>query len=485
MNPFSGNAMAIESLSSLLNRDQTIEKLKERIEREPTQTVIMGVKGCGKSSILKSLFDAKYRIEKAKENILISSVTEFPEEADSEKIYDHFTAMVTNSIQILSRCGEGELKKEIAEHINSLESHTPSRRFESVVNSLHDIYGFRIVMVIDNFEKFTTSSVVTNDHHEVLLNLLDKSQYIVATNFDLNQTSLPEKVAGSHFITRFAGNEITVEGWSKLQTVEFLTEKLKDNEIQFSDNLKKEIYLQSGGIPTLINATADLAYNELFSNPDEGLISFDKLLENNLVKKHFELWSALLTDAEVETLYNMSNDIDNVSVGAQEPLSRRGILKKNNRNGSYSFSCELYKSFCKNKQNLISAAATSPLKISKNIIIENSLDIETVRENSKDQVNGICSRLIDQAKDCYNTAKQDEKEYKGLSKNKLTGSKRIKLITARITQAEQLKNVDIPKKRSQLISELDNAKTVLEIDTILKNTDTFQAEIEAKLSSEE
>ena len=66
MNPFKGTRMPIDSRSKLIGREEAFEELQMKMENR-SHTVIMGVEGSGKSSLLKSFFNQEYCMKMAKE----------------------------------------------------------------------------------------------------------------------------------------------------------------------------------------------------------------------------------------------------------------------------------------------------------------------------------------------------------------------------------------------------------------------------------
>ncbi len=377
MNPFNTSAMPVDRLDDLLYRDSKIQEIRKQVDQR-AQTAIFGVEGSGKTSLLNCAFDRNYRIEKAKEGVLISHVTEFPSNLMSDGIYMHFAGMITDSVNILSQCGKAEEMKtikerckEIREEVNSSEDY-----YERIVTSIHNDYGYHIVMVVDNFERFTSSCEVTIKHHETLRKLLNYSQYIVATNYDLTEDSLPPDVSASLLLMTFGLNKLSVNGWSYEQTSMFIENKLKNSDIVFSDKLIKIIYEVSGGIPFILNLVANYAYDYILNNHTEDNLKFNPTLYNaEIVQTLLFRWCKMINPLQITALRHLceGNYNDEVDLTKLRNLYLRGVLNKKtsiDTNGNtiihdneYEFCCKFLGTFCTDTGKLELAASENPLNI--------------------------------------------------------------------------------------------------------------------------
>ena len=394
MNPFLANSMPIDMLSDLFSREQEIRKIKEYVDCR-VQTVILGVEGVGKTSLLKTVFSQDYRIDKAKENILISSVTEYPSNLKDDDIYNHFIETIIGSIRILSLCGEEEKMQDILNkcRINRSEKKTIEDEFEVVVNTIHDC-GFHVVIVVDNFERFTSSNEVTMKHHETLRRMLQKTQYVVATNYDLNEDSLPHDVSGSLLLMNFAGHEIRIGGWTKEQTFAYIRRKLENQEINFSEEITNIIFTVSGGIPLLVKSAAQYAYDHIEMNRTERGIDFADLYAERKTQLLLQHWCKMLTPIQIKVLRDLRKEANAPSDtkahdAAKRSLYLRGILnykKMQDSNGHIIVSDNKYQHcsyflvlFCEEGEKLEIAASKNPLK-QEPISQENTFSLLTVEQ---------------------------------------------------------------------------------------------------------
>lgn len=373
MNPF-GSGMPIDSMNQLLFRQENIDELENRIKYKK-QTVILGVEGAGKSSLLQSFFCTDYRKDKAQnEGILISPVTEFPTDIDANECYEHFVKMVINAVKILGHCGKTDKMKKMLEELEGCkeDSSTAQGYFESVIHAIKN-NGYRVVMLIDNFERFTLSKTITEEHHGILLKLLDHCQYIVATNYDLNNDSLPDNVSGSFFLMRFGGNDIRVGGWSESETKEFIQKQLQGNDIQFSEELIEAIYKVSGGIPTLLNSTAAFVYDSILKNNGKEDFDFEKTLYNSsFVQTLLSHWCKMVSSSQEEALYKLLKE-ERLNSGDEanlQALHSRGFLdykmitdnygRKRPDRTQYDFCCDFLRKFCEDKERIKDAMKKNP-----------------------------------------------------------------------------------------------------------------------------
>ena len=377
MNPFETNTMPIDRIAKLLYREKEVQQIKNHVDSRK-QTVILGVEGVGKTSLLHCVFNREYRKQKALEGTLISPVTEFPSDLKNEDIYIHFAEMIINSVEILSQCNKAEEMDAILKRCKDIreEKHSAEIYFEKIVNLIYHTYEYHIVMVVDNFERFTSSKEVTMKHHETLRKLLHCSQYIVATNYDLNEDSLPEGVSGSLLLMNFAGNEIRVGGWSNEQTTEYINQKLNMDDISFSDEFSNNIYSITGGIPLLLNLGANYAYEYVKNEKTENGLKFNSLYNQEIVQALLLRWCRMMNPMQITAIRHfLSGSCDNeVDKTKLRCLYLRGALDYKVKeddyghkivlDNEYQFCCRFFGLFCKEEGKLELAASKNPLKSS-------------------------------------------------------------------------------------------------------------------------
>lgn len=91
---------------------------------------------------------------------------------------------------------------------------TPAGYLQNICARVQD-EGYFVVLVIDQFETFTSSSQVQAEHHNIniMRNLVVNKQLslVVDTGYDFDKNSLPAGVARSYLLQMFAGVDHTVE----------------------------------------------------------------------------------------------------------------------------------------------------------------------------------------------------------------------------------------------------------------------------------
>lgn len=499
MNPFEINTMPVDSLAKLKYRDKETEKIRYCVDKRK-QTVILGPEGVGKSSLLKSVFDREYRMRKALEKTLISPVTEFPSDLGEDEIYNHFAEMIVNSVRILSGCGKREEMDEILQECRKIreEKNSPEIYFESIVNLIYHIYEYRIVVVVDNFEIFTSSKEITMKHHEVLRRLMYCVQYIVATNYDLNEDSISPGASGSFLLMNFAGNELRIGGWQKEQMCNFVREKLQNTAVSFSPELLDTIYEVTGGIPTLLNIAANYAYDYVTQNNSEAGIKFiSPLYEKEIVRALFFRWCKMIRPMQITALQHLlqneyNNEIDQTKLRS---LYLRGILDYQvtvdgygNRiisDKEYQFCGDLFAYFCQKDGNLELAASKNPLMALHNTpqavtFEERSEDLPAERQKLLDFINLKQVRLENSVHDAEVKIDGDISEYRDLGKHISEKSERLQRLEMQYDNITDLR-IEISSKFELMATQARSATSMEQLYIMRTTTENLYTEMEMQL----
>ena len=239
----------------------------------------------------------------------------------------------------------------------------------AIVELLHN-EGYRVLLVLDDFEVFTSSEEVTVNHHNLLRSLMNKGlQFIVATNFDLTRDSLNNKIEGGSFLIQtFLGNEVLVSGFNKQETTQYLNRYLNaDTDHGFSDYEIQSIYAISGGIPALVRLTAKHAFDKKYTvNRELQTEDFDAIIPKVIFSADnlLENWYKYLTRNQYDTVQCLlerprANNDDAV----MKKFYDRGVLKaytELNKNGieceivgTYDFNSVILEEFSKDSEKLI------------------------------------------------------------------------------------------------------------------------------------
>lgn len=499
MNPFEPNRMPIDDFSDLLYREAEVAEIRNRVECR-RQTVLLGVEGVGKTSLLRSAFDRDYRIKKAKEGVLISPVTEFDSNLNDEEIYHHFAGMIINSAKILSQCNEREKMNEIIGECEKLrnEANTAQEFFQNVVCSISD-YDYKIVMVVDNFELFTSSGKVTIKHHETLRKLLNFIQFIVATNYDLSKDSIAPGAVSSFFLNAFAGNEITLKGWSKENAESYIHKKLGNDSFSFSSDLIDLIYDATGGVPTLLNIAAHFAYNYISKNDsEEGIILRKPLYEMEMVQRLFSRWCKMFTPEQIDAVKHFfdgtyDNELDQTNLKA---LRSRGMLKKRSivdKNGNeivydreYQFCASLCAYFCKCEGNMETAASKNPLKNPHTptvqvAVVQNAEDLRQLREQATDKVETKKYSLEASSDAAQQKIGEEIEEYKKLAPAAPPNSDWIEHFNQMAESINQLSQ-EVESTFNFAFNQITNASTKDAINNVIATIEDFYAETNTQIN---
>lgn len=267
MNLFKKSPSAVERLDDLVGREAALEDLESCILTRQN-TVIMGVEGIGKTSLLKSFFSAAYRRDRAKNHSELIFFADLSKTAGGDELCDYLTNQLFFAVKFLLH--DAENYREILEYLKDIkgEEHaTAKERFENSVRGLRDLGGYYVFLILDGFEQFTSSLSVTLEHHNMLRALIEAElmRCIVATNFDLNKDSLPQDVSDSLYLQKFQ-NKIILSPFTLEEAGEFVRRKLKDDPIQFTPAQIAYLHRLSGGIPSVFELASSYAYENIREN---------------------------------------------------------------------------------------------------------------------------------------------------------------------------------------------------------------------------
>lgn len=386
-NPFSLDKCELANEKFFMGRNKSVEQLeKYLIGYGQGSVIITGVEGIGKTTLLSMYFskakkEELAKIEKTEETQPIL-VCEADLGTDCGDLYEYLLDRLYYSCRrILSKVSNGKnILEDVAIEVDSGQS--PKSRYESVINVLKD-YGYRIVLVVDSFEHFTTSTAIKLEHHEMLRNLSEsrKLQCVCATNYDLNKDTLPADVKESLYLQTFH-NKIKLEGLTVYEIKEYIDNKLQNKEVKFTDEAIQVIYNLTGGIPWLINKLAHYVYDYIKENGSK--CEFNKVLraflseniEQNLLP--FKNWCKFLTNSQYEVIlrllgdavrppekiiyYNFSNVDSHIKKAANELFNRGFLIESEDENYKYGFNSVLLGFYSlKYKDDILAQVEANPL----------------------------------------------------------------------------------------------------------------------------
>lgn len=383
MNPFLGR-FPIEDRADWIGPMDAFEELENNIHQR-VNTYVYGVQGCGKSSLLKCFFTLSYRRKMAASQKILIFPADLSTRNDGEDICAYLEDQLKYHIKRLL-AGSDDLPdiKDVFQAVDSKDSET---RFRQIVTTLHEELGYFFVLVMDGFERFTSSPSITMEHHELLRSLIEQGALlcVIATDYDLSQDSLPVDVRGSYLLQKFTG-AILLTGLSADEAEQFIARRQKDSEIKLSKRTVSGLYHMSGGIPWLLCAAAEQAYK----NVDEsGNVKDAGWTTNAAYRACLPIltdWCKLLTPVQVTVLRMLADcavvgkpavrDFTGEQTDLQNAVSAlkdRGLLRQADshtdgngnirKSGAYevSFNSMLFQRFCC-QGGMESAVKNNPLR---------------------------------------------------------------------------------------------------------------------------
>lgn len=256
MNPFrkSSKALKPRDRKRWVCPQQAWDQLQYLVENDEN-VIILGVEGSGKSSLLNMFFSPRYCEEAAKEYKLI------------------FTADLTDSgngndlcpylIDRLLKAAQDYLPDAEIQHLNRVldqdREKTSKQTFVDLCERL-DRSEYTMLLVMDGFENFVAKASI--NQHDMLRSLLDKDimRCVVASNYDLERTSLPSGSQGSLYLQKFQ-QKLTLHGFSETEAVSFLENMLAGHTIHFNEKQLRFLLDYTGGIPGLLEIAAYHMYD--------------------------------------------------------------------------------------------------------------------------------------------------------------------------------------------------------------------------------
>ena len=334
-----------------VGRETAQEELTDKL-RKGVNSVVLGPEGMGKSALLAGLFTPEYCGRMAlEEHILINQIS-YPTDLATQDIYSFFAEAVRDAAEILDYCGEETLYEDIMDRAMRYreENREPQRYFQRICKYIR-MKGYSVVLVIDQFERFTSSTHVLAEHHDVMRNVLvDKNLcFVVATDFDFDRESLPPNVSGSLFLQLFSGHEVCLKGLSEGECGLFL--EGISGQRDFSPEELGKLHRLTGGVPTLLCPAACCAFEHKLRGED---IPWRGVKEAVLRECSglMERWLGILTHPEAQLLQELAGQIQEavpisfgLRDGAAPLLLARGLIVDLGDN-CYDFNSRLFQDYC-------------------------------------------------------------------------------------------------------------------------------------------
>lgn len=381
MNPFKSR-WPIEDRNEWIGSQKIFTDLESCLDQK-VNVVIMGPQGSGKTALLNCFFTFAYKKKMALERKILIYSADLSTRADGRDICAYLADQLIHSVKRLLR--ESAQIDEIIKAMDDIESKNEETRLRQLIEFLHDECGYFIVLVMDNFELFTSSPNITMDHHEILRSLIEARmlQCIVATNYDLTQDSLPLGVRGSYLLHKFT-YQILLPAFTDDEAIAFIQKKQEGCNVKIDAAVIRALFRLSGGIPWLLEAAAECAYDSMEQNEGKMNAKETKEALYSACLPLMRSWCKLLTESQLTVLRILAEQIQNNKefanhhftgnmelLSAVASLKARGLVRQVyyvTENGNISKSADnhvtfnslLFQRFC-NEGKMMEAARKNPL----------------------------------------------------------------------------------------------------------------------------
>lgn len=299
MNPFMSR-FPVERREEWFGSQHYFQELDACIEQK-VNAVILGVQGSGKTSLLRTMFSYDYCEGLARNRKILACEADLSARQDGNAICHYLAERILDEAE--QYLEDSERTQGLLKELRSITDESGQVRLSKLITRLHRKYGFFVVLLMNHFERFTTSPRVTMDHHEVLRSLIDDRmlQCIVATNYDLSQDSLPPNVPGSYLLQKFT-RPILLQPLSRTDAEALLRRRQERAEWQMPEKLMDVLYSLSGGIPWVLEAAAEQLYDNREKNG--GRLDIQKAKESiyEACLPVFKSWCKYLTENQARVL---------------------------------------------------------------------------------------------------------------------------------------------------------------------------------------
>lgn len=323
-NPFV-NYSPLESQRNWVGDTNPFDILSNHVLQK-NNVCILGVQGSGKTSLLQCFFNNAYIKEMAKQNATIICKVDLSGAQNGADICQYLADRIKSTVRLLLRGTDNY--QILMETLNGESAVSPQGLLENIITDLN-FEGYHVVLVMDGFERFTSSTTITMEHHEKLRSLIEANMLrcIVATNFDLTKDSLVPGVKGSYLMQKFTSH-ICLHGMNQDQSVHCLHIQQQDSEVKLSSELIAKLATISGGIPLLLEHAAECAYDNLSKN---GGVINDRELTATIYEKAkpvLSSWCKSLTVTQIRALKMLTSNSSNNSLSTFDFTGFEDDIKK-------------------------------------------------------------------------------------------------------------------------------------------------------------
>ena len=305
LNPYDGRPDPVTKRKRFYGREEAFLRLQNFL-RTGQSAAVTGPEGVGKTSFLNVFFNHAYRRQMAEEEQTLICITDFPYDLGVIEIYQYLADNLMNALHILEECEDGSEYGRVYRRVMAgrRDCGNSASVFQQTCQSISEC-EYDIVIVIDSFERFVSSPNITMEHHSLLNNLISKKlKFVVATNYDFNEKSLPPDVSGSYLLQKFSNRYIRLEPFSREDSQAYLT--MIAGEALFSPEEVKQLHLMSGGIPALLHQAA---YHACEVRSRQASSQLDRAAWSEAARRTYRdseplmrRWCRLLTDFQISAI---------------------------------------------------------------------------------------------------------------------------------------------------------------------------------------
>lgn len=346
-----------EGVVELYGRNSILAKIHDYVVNDnmPENIALLGVKGTGKTSVLKNAFSQKNNKKYYDEaNVLVAHVS-IPESNESMKgFYSYLHSSILNAVDAIEQYDESRyeaLMTQILEKKNKILSRSievDDATMENVLIKTIEVIkqaSLKILVVFDDFERFADSSKLKNAQYKFMRELANSNRISLFISTGQDLTKVSEEMKGSGFENIFRYEEL--RGIRGQDIEDWVYDVTDETDIEFDDDLMEWIEDVSGGIPELIKEAANVSYQL-----QKDGVEFDEDVYINAlypaVDSLMKVWWSYTDDTEHKILKEILSNTSNSSI-SRDCLVKKGYLNEDDE--EVSFVSPLFEKYIKENTN--------------------------------------------------------------------------------------------------------------------------------------
>lgn len=288
--------------------------------------LLMGPRGAGKSTFLRSCFSSSVRLNLfTEQRQIVTSAITFPASMQSNQFFPFLSDLITNTASILlqqtGRYDELAQLADISMHVKM--NQTDAAGFQQIMAKLCNELNYSVTIVLDDFEKFVSSSVLTVVHHDILNGMVDSHalRLISATDYDLSESSIIHMQNASRLLQKFENGYKLMTNMRRSDVEAYYEKASADWEgVKLGKIGCKLAYLLSGGIPLFVMISLRVIHEQWQKCTDQDREREDETLGR--------LQSAIIDQLLSETrdiLAGWCRHLDNIQVDVLQSLWKQDM----------------------------------------------------------------------------------------------------------------------------------------------------------------